>query len=397
MLHPLFPSSPRDPHAGFDKSMTESPVGLAAEISKLERRHEADAQGRFFVPLANAYRIAGDLDRAEVLLREGLQRHPEFVSAHIVLGRCYANRGEREAAAQEYRTVLAQDPQNVIALRSLAELAAEQGQWKEAAQRYEELLLADPMDEEARERLAQLSRPEPHSTDADALHVGGAGKTASVVVFDDASEELEAVVGEVEDGGTVITETLAELYVQQGIYDRAIDVYRELLRRRGNEPELIRRLQAVERLHSGTSVAAAGSPPESSEDSPLHTSTPVATSTIAEYLMELLAWRPASAATGSASSEGVREGADPQPPSSAAEASITIEGTAPASAASASPSRESPAPTRMQHIGWDQQDRDAWEPTEMVAEPLKREPDEGARGSDIQQESSGGWPPSRER
>ena len=95
--------------------MADSPSELQFEIEKLERKHAEHPEGRFFVPLANAYRKMGDVETAEALLRAGVERHPDYLSAHIVLGRCLADRGAVSQAEEEFRFVLVQDPQNLIA------------------------------------------------------------------------------------------------------------------------------------------------------------------------------------------------------------------------------------------------------------------------------------------
>ena len=123
------------------------------EIEKLERKHAEHPEGRFFVPLANAYRKMGDVETAEALLRAGVERHPDYLSAHIVLGRCLADRGAVSEAEEELRFVISQDSQNLIALRTLGELAVSEGRTGEAAQWYRELLAVDPMNEEARQAL----------------------------------------------------------------------------------------------------------------------------------------------------------------------------------------------------------------------------------------------------
>lgn len=137
--------------------MAESPAQLYAEIEKYERKQAENPEGRYFVPLANAYRKLGDYDRAERLLREGLTRHPDYLSAHIVLGRTLADRGSVDEAADEFRHVLGIDPQNLIALRTLGELAVAAGRLEEARHWYGELLVVDPMNDEARQALAELS------------------------------------------------------------------------------------------------------------------------------------------------------------------------------------------------------------------------------------------------
>jgi tetratricopeptide (TPR) repeat protein len=151
-----------------DAIMVESPAHLQAEIEKYERKYAEDPEGRGFVPLANAYRKVGRLARAEELLRDGLSRYPDYLSAHIVLGRVLADQGAAEEAATEFRHVLAIDPQNLIALRTMAELASSGGRPDEAGYWYRELLAVDPMNEEARDALSDIEEAMPAEESFDA-------------------------------------------------------------------------------------------------------------------------------------------------------------------------------------------------------------------------------------
>jgi hypothetical protein len=147
-----------------DEIMAESPSELRIEIEKLERKHAENPEGRYFVPLANAYRKLGAAEHAESLLRDGLRRHPDYLSAHVVLGRCLADQRASEAAVEEFRYVLSVDPHNLIALRSLAELARADRRTDEAVHWYRELAAVDPMNDEARRALEELGAfetPEP--------------------------------------------------------------------------------------------------------------------------------------------------------------------------------------------------------------------------------------------
>lgn len=126
------------------------------EIAKLEALYSANPEGRIFTHLAEAYRKAGEAARARELVERGLERHPEYSSAHVVLGRILLDLSELAAADTAFRRVLRLDPENRVALRSLAELAAAAGRASEAEDLYRELLLLDPGDEEAAEALHAL-------------------------------------------------------------------------------------------------------------------------------------------------------------------------------------------------------------------------------------------------
>src|SRR5581483_7258305 len=112
-------------------------------------------RGRNFAPLADAYRKAGELDRAIELCKAGLEHHPDYVSAHIVYGRCLLDRGDAAAAAAAFQRVLGLDPENVLALKMLAEIAERGDQLEDAVTWWGQLLAADPMNGEAAEALAR--------------------------------------------------------------------------------------------------------------------------------------------------------------------------------------------------------------------------------------------------
>ena len=81
-----------------------------------------DPRGRSFVPLADAYRRAGDLQRARLLLEEGLRRHPGFSSAHVVAMRIARDVSDHPGTLAATRRVLELDPGNAEALRVLADI-----------------------------------------------------------------------------------------------------------------------------------------------------------------------------------------------------------------------------------------------------------------------------------
>jgi tetratricopeptide (TPR) repeat protein len=111
---------------------------------------------RFFVPLANEYRIAGDLDRAIALCREHLPAQPGHMSGHIVLGRAYFEKGDHDAARDVFLTSVALDDENLIALRHLGDIARLRSESTEARGWYARVLDADPENGEIERLLREL-------------------------------------------------------------------------------------------------------------------------------------------------------------------------------------------------------------------------------------------------
>jgi tetratricopeptide (TPR) repeat protein len=128
-----------------------------SEIEKLERRYTENPHGLTFAPLAEVHRKNGDVSRALDLLHIGLELHPNYIPASIVLGRCHQDLGDLAAAEAAFAHVLRLDDENVIALKSLADIGERQERWDDAERWLRRLVSVDRSNDEAR---AQLQRVE---------------------------------------------------------------------------------------------------------------------------------------------------------------------------------------------------------------------------------------------
>ncbi len=127
-----------------------------SEIAKLESRWRDNPQGLTFAPLAEAYRRQKDPRRALEILQPGLERHPDYIPANIVLGRCHWDLSDLEAAEKAFAHVLTLDGENVIALKALADITERQSRPQEAERWLETLLAIDRTNDEARDQLARI-------------------------------------------------------------------------------------------------------------------------------------------------------------------------------------------------------------------------------------------------
>ena len=109
-------------------------MAYTSEIEKLEARYRENPKGRNFAPLADAYRKAGLVDNAIELCQAGLQLHPDYVSGHIVHGRCLVDKKDDTGADAVFRRVLELDPENILALKVLAEIAERNERFDTAAE-----------------------------------------------------------------------------------------------------------------------------------------------------------------------------------------------------------------------------------------------------------------------
>lgn len=133
-----------------------------SEIEKLERRYAENPQGLTFAPLAEVHRKNGDLGRALELLRAGLELHPNYIPASIVLGRCHWDQGDLPAAESAFAHVLRLDDENVIALKSLADINERLERFSDAQRWLQRLVAIDRSNEEARQQLNRLETAKAH-------------------------------------------------------------------------------------------------------------------------------------------------------------------------------------------------------------------------------------------
>jgi len=192
-------------------------------LEDLKNRWEREPSSRAFLPLAEEYRRMGRLAESEKICREGLQRHPHYQSARVLLGRTLLELDRLEEAAAEFKAVLESEPQNLLAGRLLAGICRSQGRWADALETFRMLQAFYPDDAEVRAQVYQLERQPEEDP-------GSRGpKTSGGLPAQDA----------------LATNTLAEIYLGQGLVDRAVAVYENMLRADPDNQAVRRRIAEI--------------------------------------------------------------------------------------------------------------------------------------------------------
>jgi tetratricopeptide (TPR) repeat protein len=114
-------------------------------LEALRRRVEKDPASIAFAQLAEEYRRGGDYQQAIRICREGLTRHPGYLSAQVTLGRALIELKQFDEARRELEAVLSVAPDNLAAIRALAEIHQHLGETEIAAP--PAVLESDPRDE----------------------------------------------------------------------------------------------------------------------------------------------------------------------------------------------------------------------------------------------------------
>ncbi len=82
----------------------------SSEIAKLTERISKDPKSKLFVPLAEEYKKAGDIEMAIAVLTEGLKNNPGYVTAKSFLGRLLLEQGQSVRGAEGVRGSNKGDP-----------------------------------------------------------------------------------------------------------------------------------------------------------------------------------------------------------------------------------------------------------------------------------------------
>ncbi|HKZ57404.1 MAG TPA: hypothetical protein VJ024_06855, partial [Thermodesulfovibrionales bacterium] len=76
------------------------------ELERLKERVDKDPSSKLFVPLAEEYKKAGMFEEAVDVLMKGLERHPNYMSARVSLGKIYIEKEMLNEAGQEFEKVV---------------------------------------------------------------------------------------------------------------------------------------------------------------------------------------------------------------------------------------------------------------------------------------------------
>jgi tetratricopeptide (TPR) repeat protein len=252
--------------------MTRAGSQDSATIESLKGRISRDPLSRAFLQLAEEYRRLGRYQDAVQVCLDGLARHPTYHTARISLGRTYMEAGNLEAAGRALSEVLELAPENHLAGKLLAEVQRKIGDLTGAAETYRAILRYYPADREVAALLQDLQKVRPtapkvleptleyRSEDLPVAAPKGDRRPAVTTAAPVRETKPQAAPEEArppEDGDAMQTNTLAELYLRQGLVDRAVEVYRAMLRVDPGNAKARRRLQEL----APESVAAPAPPP----------------------------------------------------------------------------------------------------------------------------------------
>lgn len=220
----------------------------------LEGELNENPESYLFLPLAYAYLTSDRLEEAEEVCKTGLEKHPYFTSARVLLGYVYHLLDNDQKASEELSIVLKENPGNLMAHRLMGKIYVRAGDKERGIEEYRKALSVCPSDEEATQALEKLGVP---TRDTPSVAEGRESEaepsdTPSGVL----EEESEAASP---DTPSVATEAgskdehfyaraLADIFVGLGAVEEAVDVFSELPEKEIGKRQLQEKLRELETL-----------------------------------------------------------------------------------------------------------------------------------------------------
>jgi len=272
---------------------------ISPRIEELQKKLDRDPDSNIFLPLAEEYRKSGMLEEAITICQEGLTKHPNYVSARVVLGRAYMDLKRMIEAQAEFEEVISKIPDNLTANKYLGDIYFLQGNLKSALERYQTVASVAPYNKEVASKVKDILEKLDQQTVIDVPPAELPGETQATseeeqpeepteereekppeMLIDLTEEESSLPISEEkpeeppsqapqpipplpeessppppleeppaapsepelpateEEEDELATATIAELYAKQGLFDKAIKVYEQLFEANPDNREL---------------------------------------------------------------------------------------------------------------------------------------------------------------
>jgi len=244
-----------------------------ADIKNLEDQLASNPESFCFARLSEVYFKVGLIDDAIHVARQGVIKHPRYLSGQRSLALACHAKGLKSEALAALQLIAEALPEDVSSLKLLGRLYAEAGNYTDACRTFRTAVEFAPDDQECRIELESLERSQRGTSEL--IESNESGEDSDIddleeldILEDDHVDELESIVEssdvepqlpEVASELNIVpvphhdplsTGTLAELYVKQGFIHKALEIYRAILADNPADSGTLDRVSQLEALEA---------------------------------------------------------------------------------------------------------------------------------------------------
>lgn len=248
------------------------------DIKNLEQQLVKSPDSLCFAKLSEVFLKAGLIDDALQVARQGVKKHPRYLSGQRALSLASYAKGLNDEALAALKLLTEALPEDISSQKLLGQLLVEAGDLDAARQVLHAALEFSPDDVELRVELESLEQSVEmtKSTFEDDEEII---EDLEVWEGDELGYESQALKATSSQNGLLgsgsdplSTSTLAELYVKQGFIDKALGIYQVILADNPDDRLIAERVAALEALEAHQAKpdsAVEGSFEEDPDDEPL--------------------------------------------------------------------------------------------------------------------------------
>ncbi|MCK4667001.1 tetratricopeptide repeat protein, partial [Candidatus Dependentiae bacterium] len=215
---------------------------MQEKINEYLNELQHDPSSTIFAKLADAYRKNGDYDPALKVVEEGIQKNPEFIKGWIVWGKILADSGRNDDAIDKFKKVTELNSDNLSAYLFLGRLYKKVNNLESALDSFNKSFKLSPDDEDILEEIENLK-----------TKISEQGSPSSP------EPSTDEKIGE-----EFITPSMAEVLVEKGEYEKALEIYQKILATNPNDQNITNKIVELE-----TKLKSSEEPPQvSSEQKP---------------------------------------------------------------------------------------------------------------------------------
>lgn len=258
---------------------------MLSKIEELERRAKVNPTPQNYFYLAEAYRDELNFENALEACNKGLEKQPDSVSGQVLLAEILFKIGKLDESITILDNILRRAPETTRAYRILYEACVQKRDFQGAKSALEKLFFFNPFDEEISQKLIEINKiiekkevPKPLILPEEPSLERGEAETKEEKliyslpeepVFEGTGEEFTTKRISPEDFATMVREikdkeeeeafvtpTMAEIYLKQGLLDKAIETYYKLYEMK-KEEAFLEKAKELEEMVSKSSYYSA--------------------------------------------------------------------------------------------------------------------------------------------